>query len=286
MGHTSADACNVGVTDAVVDGQGIQANRMNDVARNPAPRQAVRRGAVRAPSAQVGPSRWEHVELDFDGGSQASRERVSTLVLEAGCGPDPGGSFWAAAGAFRQVDDRSSGEEITRGAECFAGGSWKPCRGGVELIFAETPELGLPELTVRYRVRTECLVADDASLPDGLVQEYSRCSTTEAAVPAQQLAIGNVVGGQESSSGDIDGNSGGPPIGHSGVLPAGIIEDGASSDDEDFSDLGDDCIVVTAHAGVGARLVKENKRDQLVEEDESYPEDFELEDEDEEEDEP
>jgi len=210
-------------------------------------------------------------------------ERVSMLVLEEGGGPDPGGSFWAAAGAFRQVDDRSSGEEITRGAECFAGGSWKPCRGGVELVFDEAPELGLSELTVMYRVRRECLVADDASLPDGLVQEYSRCSTAEAAVSGPQATIGDVVGDPDSSSADLAGNTGGGPARRSGVLPAGIIEEGASSEDEDFSDIGDDC-VVTARPGATAQQVKDSRHDQLVEEEESYPEDFELEDGDEEDD--
>jgi len=277
MGHTSADASNVGVTDVTIGGQGII---MNGLARGPEPRQGVRRGAVRAPVVQVGPSRWEHVEMDLDCGPQAGMERVSMLVLEAGGGPDPGGSFWAAAGAFRQVDDRSSGEEAARGAECFAGGRWRPCRGGVELVFDEAPELGLPELTVMYRVRRECLVADDASLPDGLVQEYSRCSTTETAVSEQQPTISDIVAGQDSSSADITGNSGGAAARRSGVLPAGIIEEGASSDDEDFSDIGDDCMV-TARPRVASQQVKDNRRDQPVEEDESYPEDFELEDEEE-----
>merc|ERR1712008_218399 len=179
-------------------------------------------------------------------------------------------------------DDRGCGGEAARGAECFAGGRWRPCRGGVELVFVEAPELGLPELTVMYRMRRECLVADDASLPDGLVQEYSRCSTMEAAVSVQQLTIGDV-GGQDSNSADIAGNSGEAPARHSSVLPAGIIEEGAFSDDEALSDIGDDCIV-TARPGVGAQQVKDNASDHLVEDDESYPEDFELEDGDEEDD--
>jgi len=283
MGHTSADACSVGA----IHGQGIEVDRTRDFARDlEAPRQAVRRGAVRAPVAQVGPSRWEHVEMDLAGGLQAGMERVSMLVLEAGGGPDPGGNFWAAAGAFRQVDDRSCGEEVTRGAECFAGGKWTPCRGGVELIFAA--ELGLPELRVRYRLRRQCIVADEASLPDGLVQEYSRCSSVaEAVVSTPQLSIGDAYGGQDSSSAAIASNSGGDaPAGRSEVLPAGIIEEGASSGDEDFGNFGDG--IVTAHQGVSAQQVNDNMRDQLVneneshQEDESYPEDFEPEDGDEE----
>jgi len=221
--------------------------------------------------------------MDLDCGPQAGMERVSILVLEEGGGPGVGDSFWAAAGASRQVDDRSCGEEAMRGAECFAGGRWRPCRGGVELVFAEVPEFGLSELTVIYRVRRECLVADDASLPDGLVQEYSRCSTAEAAVSVPQATIGDIVGEPDSSSADLARNTGEGPARRSGVLPAGIIEEGASSEDEDFSDIGDDCII-TARPRVTAQQVKDNNRNQLVEEEESYPEDFELDDGDEEED--
>jgi len=54
----------------------------------------------------------------------------------------------------------------------------------VELIFAESPELDLPELVVHYALRrssgaagaaaaSECLLAQDVHLPDGLAQEYS-----------------------------------------------------------------------------------------------------------------
>lgn len=159
MGHISAESY------AGIGGPGI-ANVVGTGTAGRRQLEAVRRGAVRQRPQQVTPSAWEHVEVQINAGL----DRISSLALE------PSGSFQASI--CEQFHDSAADE--ARRTVAAASGSWRARRGGVELVFASAPELDLPELAVQYALRrggagaaSECLVAQDVNLPDGLAQEYS-----------------------------------------------------------------------------------------------------------------
>ncbi|CAK0854131.1 unnamed protein product, partial [Prorocentrum cordatum] len=86
---------------------------------------------------------------------------------------EPGGAFRASVCDHRH--GASAGDAPAGLASSVAQGSWRPCRGGVELVFPAEPALDLPELCAAYRRCRDCLVAEDFDLPDGLAQEYSPC---------------------------------------------------------------------------------------------------------------
>jgi len=177
MGHVSEDSyLGPGGAVAAAGGAGMEENS------SAGPRQlaAVRRGAVRerTPGQKVVPSDWEHLEMDLDQGP----DHLSSLSLEVG------GTFRATLAEQRRDGDSSCVLEALVLAS--ASGTWQQCRGGVELDFAEAPELDLPEFQVTYTLRRGCLVAGSTELPDGLAQEYSRCP--EMAAPqlgAERLAL-------------------------------------------------------------------------------------------------
>mmetsp|Transcript_36466 Transcript_36466/g.79809 ORF Transcript_36466/g.79809 Transcript_36466/m.79809 type:complete len:221 (-) Transcript_36466:65-727(-) len=175
MGHVSGDGrIDAGVVPPNVLGVGAVAPR----------REAVRRGRVRAAPVRVGPSAWEHLEV----APAEGLERLASLALA------PGGTFEASI--REQPGDSWSGVEALGDVHdgrlvAAATGSWSQCQGGVELRFDEVVELGIDEFAVVYRLRRECLVADDASLPDGLSQEYSPCrESTAATQPLLRLEAG------------------------------------------------------------------------------------------------
>eukprot|EP00929_Paragymnodinium_shiwhaense_P014412 TRINITY_DN12231_c0_g1_i2.p1 TRINITY_DN12231_c0_g1~~TRINITY_DN12231_c0_g1_i2.p1 ORF type:complete len:311 (+),score=50.77 TRINITY_DN12231_c0_g1_i2:56-988(+) len=151
--------------------------------------QPVRRGVVRGKQAheQVAvPSVWEHVEVEVTkssiDGSAPARERVATLVLTEA------GRFQASIGE-RQCGSTSAGNAVFR-----AHGEWRRSRGySLELIFPACAYLDLhEELIVVYRLRRGCLIAEASSLPDGLAQEYSRCTDTSSADILKSLpAVGD-----------------------------------------------------------------------------------------------
>jgi len=176
MGHVSVDAY------LGPGGPAAAAGAAGGVALTPAgPRQleAVRRGAVRErkPGQKVVPSAWEHLEMALGDGP----DRVSSLVLR------PGGTFLAEV---KEQEDDADGDPQTA-ILSSASGSWRQCRGGVELVFRETPELDLPELLLAYVLRRGCLVAEALELPDGLAQEYSRCPDASPAtgIAAERLSL-------------------------------------------------------------------------------------------------
>lgn len=236
MGHAGADARRAGAVDpqggaaAVVAGEGGMAEDVAAASQQGGVgprrvREPVRRGAVRARSAQIGPSAWEHVEADFSN-TEGDIDRVSSLVLE------PGGSFQAVI-IERRHTEYDDGEAC--GPECSSRGNWRPCRGGVEIIFDSSPDLELPEHTVVYRLRRECLVADDAALPDGLAQEYSPCRTAsriaDLAAARSPLLERMLVDAAELADGRVEAAL---PLTEcliaAEALPAGIIEEGAPSE--------------------------------------------------------
>lgn len=185
-------------------------------------------------------------------------DRVSSLCLE------PGGTFHAAL-KEKQHDADGASESVTLAT---ASGSWRQCRGGMELVFAESAELGLEELLVPYALRRGCLVAEAADLPDGLAQEYSPCPEdarpasplaaerlsligrmlADAAATAEISAPGAGYSGPEASSRSPTAVAAKPLLrpkkcfvrdGESdsddcleGTAPVGIIEDGSDSDVE------------------------------------------------------
>lgn len=207
------------------------------------PRQleAVRRGAVRErrPGQQVAPSAWEHLEMALGGGP----DRVSALSLE------PGGTFRAAL-KEQQHDADGHCETVILAT---ANGNWRQCRGGVELVFGESAELDLPELLVPYSLRHGCLVADALELPDGLTQEYSRCSDDSLSVvplAAERLSLIDRMLADAAANTGVARSSRSPGVtaagtalhpqcldGDSdrdecleGTAPVGIIEEGSCSD--------------------------------------------------------
>mmetsp|Transcript_3562 Transcript_3562/g.8921 ORF Transcript_3562/g.8921 Transcript_3562/m.8921 type:complete len:280 (+) Transcript_3562:78-917(+) len=189
----------------------------------------VRRAAVRAPAAQLGPSDWEHIEVILpDGG-----ERVSLLKLEAG------GTFRAC------VQDKRSGSEEQPVDLLVASGSWTSSRRGLELIFPEEPNLDLAEHRVAYELRRSCLVATHSVLPDGLQQEYSACN----AFTGHSLeAISNEVEGAEQDSSEQLQNS--TQEQDSAVaMPVGIIRDGSTSSLSSVGSLSDLHLAGTLRGG-------------------------------------
>mmetsp|Transcript_73523 Transcript_73523/g.137376 ORF Transcript_73523/g.137376 Transcript_73523/m.137376 type:complete len:272 (-) Transcript_73523:113-928(-) len=170
----------------------------------------VRRAAVRAPAAQLGPSDWEHIEVVLpDGG-----ERVSSLKLESG------GTFRAS------VQERRSGSEEPANL-LSASGCWTASRRGLELIFPEEPMLDLAEHRVAYELRRNCLVATESVLPDGLEQEYSACN---AYTGNSLQAISNEVETEEQDgSGPLPDETFGREQDAPVSMPVGIIRDGSTS---------------------------------------------------------
>jgi hypothetical protein len=175
-------------------------------------------------------------------------DRVASLALE------PGGTFSASLKEQQHLVDGSCESLILT----TAFGAWQQCRGGVELVFREAPELDLPELLITYRLRRGCLVAESLDLPDGLAQEYSRCPDGFSAVPLaperlslieRMLADATVAAGgpeplQPSRAPASAATTGALPIqcpsGESDaedcsevVAPVDIISDGSNSDGEE-----------------------------------------------------
>jgi len=240
---------------------------------------------VRERPARVGPSAWEHVEFEGDA------ERVSALVLE------PGGDFratiWERPRESHGVwAGQGRGSHGASGAPlASAMGTWRPCRGGVELVFIESPELDLDEHIVAYRMRHSCLVADDAYLPDGLVQEYAQQQAPLEGPPsgdrqllARMLADAEAARAAEPEALDAaprpdpDDDDADPPLVDG--LPMGLIEEG-SSDKSERSDLGPSGRS-SPRAVVGVGGPKEAEEDDF---EHDYEDDFEEGDEDEDEDE-
>lgn len=190
-----------------------------------APRRAVRRGAVRAKQKEeVVASSWEHVEVVMDADADALNS-VSSLVLM------PGGAFRA------QQSSRAGLGDGARGPDAVAVGSWRPCRGGVDLVFEPVRALRLPERIVTYSLRNNCLVADEAGLPDGLLQEYSRCASDTAAGGSGRQAGGpmmaRLLADDRSKIGTLPPLEALPPTMTSQAgtqLPVGVIEEGADSE--------------------------------------------------------
>lgn len=193
------------------------------------------------------PSAWEHLEMALGEGS----DRISSLALE------PGGTFRAVVREHQRDEDDGCAEAAIIVASAV--GSWRQCRGGVELVFSETPELDLPELSVSYALRRGSLVAEASELPDGLAQEYSSCPTptlaNSSSLGAERLSLIDRMladaatadgGTAEATSspcrsvaalGDVatrlqqqDSDSGSDRL-VEGMAPVGIIEDNSDSDD-------------------------------------------------------
>eukprot|EP00931_Biecheleriopsis_adriatica_P000745 TRINITY_DN100850_c0_g1_i1.p1 TRINITY_DN100850_c0_g1~~TRINITY_DN100850_c0_g1_i1.p1 ORF type:complete len:268 (-),score=58.52 TRINITY_DN100850_c0_g1_i1:7-810(-) len=244
MGHAGGDARLLGADEtAAAAANGAQRRTV----------EAVRRGAVRARSTQVGPSAWEHVEVTFGDGLEL--ERISSLILEEG------GQFHAAI--FDRLTDGGGSRQVTSPATpethgtpaASASGSWRHCRGGVELVFEAEEELELEEVVIVYRRRRDCLVADEPSLPDGLVQEYSPWRAQDSA-GAAMLADADDAQPEETEP------STAPAV-------AGLIEEGDSGDcDSDIED-------VLGFASSREAVTAEKDREP---EEEDYPDDFEGED--------
>jgi len=227
----------------------------------PSARQAVRRGAVRQGRKQITASSWEHVQMVLS--AQEEAQISSSLHLL------PTGKFHALAGVSK----------ICGGA--VAMGTWRSCRHGVELVFAECPELGLQEVRVDYRLRGDCLVADDCELPDGLEQEYNPC---EISLPPPSVTTCAAIGDISTTLEDLDRAAGHetPFSGHGvGVevddvssdtgraFPIGLIlEDDDGSDDDDWppTSLGNSTYDTTTSTSVG-----DETRGLL----DTYPDDFE-----------
>eukprot|EP00927_Polykrikos_kofoidii_P016193 TRINITY_DN17283_c0_g2_i1.p1 TRINITY_DN17283_c0_g2~~TRINITY_DN17283_c0_g2_i1.p1 ORF type:complete len:283 (-),score=54.14 TRINITY_DN17283_c0_g2_i1:5-853(-) len=170
--RSAAEAANETPTSAPV---ALMGDVSSDVAVHSRGRrvvEAVRRGAVRSRPAGcrvTAPSAWEHVEVELPtDNSSVGIERVASLSLSTG------GAFDASIGV-RRSDDETSPAALSR-----ASGEWRECRGGVQLTFLAEPAIGLEEFNVVYMLRRNCLVANEAQLPDGLAQEYSSCSCSVA----------------------------------------------------------------------------------------------------------
>ncbi|CAE8597402.1 unnamed protein product, partial [Polarella glacialis] len=162
MGHAGGDARRIGSETEAERTGAARDFLMEGAGRRSV--QAVRRGAVRARHAQVGPSAWEHVEVMLDD-DHGELESVASLLLAES------GRFRAAT--FARLPALNLGQQDSPLAA--ASGSWRPYRGGVELTFEAEEEANIEEVVVVYRLRRNHLVADEAFLPDGLAQEYSVC---------------------------------------------------------------------------------------------------------------
>jgi hypothetical protein len=177
-------------------------------------------------------------------------DRLSSLSLESE------GIFRAVV--QEQASQSDCGAEATVIAS--ASGSWRACRKGVELVFEDAD---LPELCVMYSLRSGCLVAESWELPDGLVQEYSRCSRETSIAPERSMLIDRMLADASSMvTGDPIGRKDRSVVGESvsgfpcqtrdtalrrcddsasdsegslrGIVPVGIIEERSDSDDEDW----------------------------------------------------
>eukprot|EP00930_Biecheleria_cincta_P045394 TRINITY_DN31294_c0_g1_i1.p1 TRINITY_DN31294_c0_g1~~TRINITY_DN31294_c0_g1_i1.p1 ORF type:complete len:291 (+),score=54.70 TRINITY_DN31294_c0_g1_i1:47-874(+) len=259
MGHAGYDAKLVGEGVAgAAPGHGGAPRR---------PVQAVRRGAVRAGRSQVGPSSWEHVEVTF--GDDLEQERVCSLRLA------DGGQFHAAI--FERLRPAGSAElqepAIPQGTpSAESSGSWRPYRGGVELVFEAEEDLNLEEVVIVYCMRHNCLVADEAALPDGLAQEYSPCRSLAA--PSLQRPAAPALAVEDLSRGlQVDDQQGPMPASPAASVASepghvvGLIEEGdcGSSDSE----------LEVPMQGRPAFPLKAGAAE--AEDDEDYPDDFERE---------
>lgn len=248
MGHVKGDPyLGPGGTVAAAGG-------MAETIEQTGPRQleAVRRGAVRQrkPEQQVVPSTWEHLEMAFDDGP----DRVWSLSL------DTAGVFHAVV--REQPHEADSSDEAT--IISAATGTWRSCRRGVELLFEDSDLL---ELYVGYSLRRGCLVADTSELPDGLAQEYSRCSSDILISPERSMLIDRMLADASTISGaglssentsvvvsesvagfprqtrdtalrrKYDNDDSDSDTNLCGRAPVGIIEEKSDSDDEDSPPL-------------------------------------------------
>ncbi|CAE8594722.1 unnamed protein product, partial [Polarella glacialis] len=122
MGHAGGDARRIG-SETEAERTGAAGDFLMEGAGRRSV-QAVRRGAVRARHAQVGPSAWEHVEVMLDD-DHGELESVASLLLAES------GRFRAAT--FARLPALNLGQQDSPLAA--ASGSWRPYRGGVELTF-------------------------------------------------------------------------------------------------------------------------------------------------------